>query len=191
MNVPNTVIALPALTLPRVETTQTAETTVVGAMLILPMPMVLPVQDALILEMIHSTAETNMILLNAQLDGYATQLPDNAWLVNQVRDMDLLILVLLSVKRFHQNQRTDSNATFPTILVKNALRMICLAALTEVLPVEIAKTQPSNTNAIRLIQRTQNVTNVLNLEILDAKLTMPHATAVSNKKTNSHATTKP
>jgi len=119
--VPNTVTVLPALTLPRAETTQTVETTVVGATLILPMPTVPPVQDALILEMIHSTAEISMIPSNAQLDGYAIQLQDNAKSVNQERDMDPPTPVPHSAKKCHQSQRTDISATFPTILVKNAL----------------------------------------------------------------------
>jgi len=188
--VANTVIAFPALILPK-QKSLVPDLTVVGAMLILPTVTEPQVKDALILEMIHSTAEISMILSNAQLDGYATQILDNAQLESQEKVLDLPIPVLLSATKDHLYKRKDSDAIFLIILAKNVPRMICLVRLIEVLLAQTVKTQPSNINVTRPIQMLQNVTNVLQLEVPDAWTTTLLAYPVLNQQTSSHATIRP
>jgi len=123
--VANMVIAFHASTSP-LDTIKVVELTAVGAMLILVMVTVLLERDVPISEMTHGTVKINMILINAQLDGYVTHIKVNASLVNQVRDMDLLILAKLSANMNQTVIKLDGDAIFQTIPVKNVIQKILL-----------------------------------------------------------------
>jgi hypothetical protein len=89
------------------------------------------------------------------------------------------------------NQKTDGDAISLLTNAKTVPKMITPALLKEVLLVETVKHQKAqNSNVIKPIQRTQNVTNVTTKNLAAKNITLPakHALLI---KINSLATIRP